>query len=80
MYVGARVLGLSLSVLLTAFVHLPSHWALGPWSSQRNSGDGTGLPALRMTTQPDPWGPAPAPTLEFLSMWETGSFFFPFPS
>lgn len=30
MYVGARVLGLSLSVLLTAFVHLPSHWALGP--------------------------------------------------
>ena len=78
MHGGARVLGLLPSILLTALVQLPRHWALGPRSSQRNSGKGTGLPAFLMIAQPDPGGPA-CP-LGFLNMWETGTSFSPFPS
>lgn len=71
------------SQVLTALVLLPSH-SLGSWTLviTKGLGDGAELPALQMTTQPDPWSPAPAPdpTPEFLSVWETGSFFSPFAS
>lgn len=79
MYVGARVLGLSLA---SAHYTCPSPQPLGSWTLviTKGLGDGAELPALQMTTQPDPWSPAPAPTPEFLSVWETGSFFSPFAS